>query len=99
MRRASRIDANQDQIVNVLRAYGATVQSLATVGNGCPDLLVGYQGKTLLMEIKDGNKMPSKKKLNDLQTNWHANWRGGALALVDNPESALRMIRTLNENT
>jgi hypothetical protein len=99
MRRASRIDANQDQIVNVLRAYGATVQSLATVGNGCPDLLVGYQGKTLLMEIKDGNKMPSKKKLNDLQTNWHANWRGGALALVDNPESAIRMIRTLNENT
>jgi hypothetical protein len=83
----------------VLRAYGATVQSLATVGNGCPDLLVGYQGKTLLMEIKDGNKMPSKKKLNDLQTNWHANWRGGALALVDNPESAIRMIRTLNENT
>jgi Holliday junction resolvase len=99
MRRASRIDANQDQIVNVLRAYGATVQSLATVGNGCPDLLVGYQGKTLLMEIKDGNKMPSKKKLNDLQTNWHANWRGGALALVDSPESALRMIRTLNENS
>jgi Holliday junction resolvase len=99
MRRASRVDANQDQIVNVLRAYGATVQSLATVGNGCPDLLVGYQGKTLLMEIKDGNKMPSKKKLNDLQTNWHANWRGGALALVDNPESAIRMIRTLNENS
>lgn len=99
MRRASKVDANQDQIVNVLRAYGATVQSLATVGNGCPDLLVGYQGKTLLMEIKDGNKMPSKKKLNDLQTNWHTNWRGGALALVDSAESALRMIRTLNENT
>jgi Holliday junction resolvase len=54
MRRAAKIDANQEQIVSALRAAGATVQSLAAIGNGCPDLLVGFNRKTLLMEIKDG---------------------------------------------
>jgi hypothetical protein len=99
MRRASKVDANQDQIVSVLRAYGATVQSLSTVGNGCPDLLVGYKNQTFLMEIKDGQKVPSKKQLNDLQVKWHSNWNGGTLALVDSPESALKMIKVANENT
>ena len=46
MRRAARTDSNHEEIVKALRAVGATVQSLAGVGHGVPDLLVGYQGKT-----------------------------------------------------
>jgi len=90
--RAAKIDANQDQIVTVLRAAGATVQSLAGVGKGVPDLLVGYKGQTLLMEIKDGNKNPSARLLNKDQLRWHGSWLGGALAVVDSPDAALRMI-------
>ena len=90
--RAAKIDANQDQIVTVLRAAGATVQSLAGVGKGVPDLLVGYKGQTLLLEIKDGNKPPSKRSLNEDQLRWHGSWKGGALAVIDSPDAALRMI-------
>jgi Holliday junction resolvase len=95
MMRAAKIDANQEQIVTALRAAGATVQSLAGVGKGVPDLLVGYQGQTLLLEIKDGRKPPSARLLTEDQLKWHGSWKGGALAVVDSPDAALRMIGVL----
>ena len=63
MRRAARTDANQAEIVAALRKAGASVTSLAGVADGCPDLLVGRAGQTLLMEVKDGTKKPSDRKL------------------------------------
>ena len=75
-RRKARIDANHNEIVEALRAIGATVQSLATVGDGCPDILVGYQGADYLMEIKDGSKAPSKRRLTPDQIIWRQRWRG-----------------------
>lgn len=92
MRRAAKIDANQEQVVSALRAVGATVQTLAAVGKGVPDLLVGYQGKTLLLEVKDGRKPPSERRLTEDQLKWHGAWRGGPLAVVDGPDAALRML-------
>jgi Holliday junction resolvase len=92
MRRAAKTDANQDQVVEALRAAGATVQSLAAVGQGVPDLLVGFQGKTLLMEVKDGRKPPSARRLTEDQLKWHGAWRGGPVCIVDGPDSALRML-------
>ena len=92
MRRAARVDANHDQVVQALRAAGATVQSLAGVGVGVPDLLVGYQGKTILFEVKDGKKPPSERRLTEQQLEWHGAWRGGPLAVVDGPDAALRVL-------
>jgi len=96
MRRAAKIDSNQTQVISALRAAGATVQSLAAVGKGVPDLLVGFNGYTLLMEVKDGNKSPSQRRLTDDQVIWHGAWRGGALSVVDSPEAALRALGVLN---
>jgi len=90
--RAARIDANHEQVVSALRAAGASVQSLAGVGKGVPDLLVGFQGKTLLMEVKDGRKTPSEQRLTEDQVRWHGAWNGGPLAIVDGVDAALRML-------
>lgn len=95
MRLAAKIDSNQTQVVSALRAAGATVQSLAAVGKGVPDLLVGYKGQTLLMEVKDGRKPPSAQRLTEDQLTWHGAWKGGSLAVVDGPEAALRMIKVI----
>ena len=95
MRRAARIDANQEQVVSALRAAGATVHSLAGVGVGVPDLLVGYQGKTILFEVKDGYKPPSARRLTEDQLKWHGAWRGGPLAVVDSVDAALRVLGVL----
>ena len=93
--RAAKIDANHEAVVTALRSAGATVQSLAGVGKGVPDLLVGYKGQTLLMEVKDGFKPPSKRSLNEDQLRWHGRWNGGALAVVDSPDGALRILGVL----
>ena len=92
MRRAAKVDANQEQIVEALRAVGATVQTLAAVGKGVPDLLVGYQGKTILLEVKDGRRPPSERRLTEDQLVWHGAWRGGPLAVVDGVDAALRAL-------
>lgn len=89
MRRAAKVDSNHVSIVLALRAAGATVQTLAAVGQGCPDLLVGYRKRTLLLEIKDGAKQPSKRHLTGLQAIWHETWRGGALRVVESVDEAL----------
>jgi len=87
MRRAARVDANQEQIVSALRGAGAYVWII-----GLPvDLLVGYKGHTFLVEIKTD----SKKRLTKLQADFFENWSGSTLCRIDNPEAALRMIQTL----
>lgn len=92
MRRAAKVDANQAEVVKALRAAGATVQSLAAVGDGVPDLLVGIAGKTALIEVKDGAKVPSAQRLTSDQLAWHGAWQGGTLATVNSVESALRVL-------
>ncbi len=91
MRRDARVDANQARIVEVLRQVGATVQHLHTVGTGCPDILVGWQDNNYLMEIKDGRKPPSKRRLTDDEIKWHDTW-GGQVAIVHNETEALSVL-------
>ena len=93
MRKFGKIDDNQKEIVKALRAMGAIVESLAPMGKGVPDLLVGYQGKTILMEVKDSKKPPSARALTEDQLKWHGAWNGGTLCVVCDIDSALRAIR------
>jgi hypothetical protein len=91
MRRAAKVDANQAEIVAALRQIGASVQPLHAVGQGCPDLLVGWRGMVSLLEIKDGSKPPSARKLTPDQEKWHAAWRG-QVAVVETVEQAIAAI-------
>lgn len=92
MRRAAKIDANQTAIVKALRHMGCTVQHLHAVGEGCPDLLVGAHGVTLLIEVKDGTKPPSARRLTPDQEVWHRNWTGGPVAIVTDLDGAVRAV-------
>lgn len=70
-RRAARIDKNQPEIVQALRAVGASVEPLHAVGSGVPDLLVGYRGANYLLEVKG-----TRGRLTKHQVPWHDGWRG-----------------------
>lgn len=76
MRRAARVDANHAEIVAALRAAGCSVSSIAAVGGGLPDLLVGRSGMNYLLEVKDGSKSPSARRLTKDEQEWHDVWRG-----------------------
>lgn len=66
-----KVDSNHGEIVNHLRKLGWSVTSLAKVGSGAPDLVVGVDGVNVLLELK----MPGEK-LNDFEKAWHESWRG-----------------------
>jgi hypothetical protein len=91
MRRANRIDDNQNDIVTALRKAGATVRIISQ-GEGIPDLLVGFRGETMLMEVKDGDKPPSARALTDAEKKFFDDWRGGLLVIVESVEDALKML-------
>jgi hypothetical protein len=92
VRRIAKTDANQPAIVDGLRAIGCSVQILAREGEGCPDLLVGYRGLNLLLEVKDDGQPPSKRRLTDDQGRWHADWNG-QVATVENLEEAIAVVQ------
>lgn len=85
MRRIARVDGNQADIVAALRAVGATVQPLHTVGKGCPDLLVGYRGVNHLLEVKNGSDVT------DDQRQWIGTWCG-MVTVVHSVDQALQSI-------
>jgi len=92
--RASRVDANQREIVEALRDVGAYVRVI-TQGDGLPDLLVGYRGWTILMEVKDGSKPPSAQKLTPAELKFFDEWTGGKLVTVNSVQAALEALRVL----
>lgn len=93
MRLKGRVDANQKEIVEILRQLGATVFILSSIGKGLPDLLVGFRGKNFLFEIKDGSKPKSQKKLTKAQEVFFDVWKG----IVFKAENADEIIKILME--
>jgi hypothetical protein len=92
MRRAAKTDENQAEIVAALRLVGCSVLPLHAVGKGCPDLLVTDTAKaTFLMEVKDGNKPPSRRTLTPDQVAFHAAWRG-RIVVVCNVREAMEAV-------
>jgi hypothetical protein len=94
MRRAAKVDANHAEIAKALRSAGCGVLDLSAVGNGCPDLLVHaptHPHAVALIEVKDGKKSPSKRKLTPAQQEFHATWRG-PIAVVTNVAEALAAV-------
>ena len=91
MRRAAKTDRNQQEIVKAFRQIGATVQVLSAVGHGCPDILVGWRGRNFLVEVKDGEKPPSARRLTADQAAWHDTW-GGQVMVADSIEDAVTRV-------
>jgi hypothetical protein len=86
---AAKVDRNQAEIVAALRQVGATVQHLHTVGQGCPDLLVGFRGVNYLLEVKSsgGCFTPDEQA-------WHQAW-SGEIHIVYSARAALQVIGAL----
>lgn len=92
--RAGRIDANQPEIVAAFRRLGCTVAITSNVRDGFPDIVVGFRGINLLVEIKDGSKIPSARKLTPDEQKFHDNWKGGAV-IVESVDDVVALINGL----
>lgn len=90
--RARKVDDNQAEIVRALRRIGCSVAITSGAGDGFPDIVVGHKGLNLLIEIKDGSKSPSQRKLTPVQIKFHADWRG-QVDVVESIQGALDLIK------
>ena len=91
-RYAARVDDNKLAIVDALRQAGATVNDIRQP----VDLLVGYRGHTILMEVKDGAKSPSRRSHTDMQCRFIARWTGGMLVTVLDVQGALAALKAVD---
>ena len=91
MRRAARTDANLSAVVQAFRALGCSVH----VTNGAWDATIGYGGLTMLIEVKDGAKPPSARKLTPAQERFRETWTGGIYLVrdMDDVQNACRTLR------
>lgn len=78
MRRKAKVDNNQSEFVNALRNIGASVFITSTVGNGFPDLIVGYKDKNFLIEVKG-----KYGKLTSDQLTFASRWKGQLVVCRD----------------
>ena len=65
--RGKRTDDNHAEIVAALRSLGWDVYDCSAFGNGFPDTLVRKGVRQRFVEIKDGSKAPSRRRLTDAE--------------------------------
>ncbi len=74
-RRAARTDANQPEIVKAFRDDGWYVLIVSQLKNCC-DIIVSKNGRTIAVEIKDGEKPKSAQKLTPGELKFQDEWQG-----------------------
>jgi len=75
MRRAAKVDDNQGDIVALFRRLGWSVLLIHQIKNAC-DIMVAIDGITVAVEIKDGKKQPSQRKLTEGERKFKDGWNG-----------------------
>lgn len=88
---AAKADINQPEIIDALKDAGATVRSLHAVGMGCPDLLVGFRGANLLIEVKSPLAKKKDGGLTPPQIYFRDHWNG-SMSIVRTIDDALAAI-------
>lgn len=83
-------DDNQAAIVETYRKCGWSVAITSAVGNGFPDLVVGYMLITYIVEVK-----VKKKKLRKSQTDFAACWKGSPVIEIRSVEDAINHINSI----
>jgi len=86
------VDVNQKDVVAALRFFGASVTPTSMLGEGLPDLLVGWMGCTILIEVKDGAKSAAERKLTPAQERWHREWKGRPVFVAKSAAEAVAYV-------
>jgi hypothetical protein len=91
MRRAAKVDANQPETIRYLRQIGWSVEPTHQLGKGFPDFIAGRHGFACLVELKDGDKVPSARELTDDQVKFSDRWKGPYVVCVSPEDCAARL--------
>ena len=69
------------------------------LGDGFVDLVVGiptsWGGENALVEVKDGEKPPSKRKLLQSEQDFHDDWRGRKPVIIESVDDVIDHVRSV----
>ena len=88
-RRAARTDANQPEIVECFRSLGWSVLIVSQLKNCC-DIIISKNGRTVAIEIKDGKKPKSQRKLTEGELAFKNSWQG-EYAIIESVDEAIEL--------
>jgi len=91
MRRAAKVDASQEGIVEALESLECRVQSLAALGHGVPDLVACRGSEVYWIECKTP-KASRGQKLNSNQQTW-AERMQVRVYVISTPEQAIELLK------
>jgi hypothetical protein len=89
---AKRVDSNQKEIVKVFKDLGCSVFDTSRIGQGFPDLVIGKNQKTVLVEIKSS----TSAKYSAAQDLFMMNWRGSTVVRINDIDGAIRLVKLLD---
>lgn len=91
--RIRRADDNQAELVKQMRKIpGLTVAHTHTIGKGFPDLIIGWKGLNYLVEVKDGKKTTSRKRLTADEERFISTWTG-SVHVAESLDDILKIIK------
>jgi Holliday junction resolvase len=96
IRRAAKVDRNQPEIVSFFRKAGCSVAVTSSAHDGFPDLVVGFGGLTVLVEVKYGELPQSRQQLTPKQVDFFNEFKG-AKTVVSTLQEAQRVVSVLKE--
>jgi len=99
MRRAARTDSNHQDIVKSLRDIGCTVLNTHQLKNAF-DILVGYRGNLFIVEIKDGDKPKSARKLTEGEEKCKRDFErvGVSYNVIESVEEAIKLVSSFQHS-
>ena len=80
-------------IAKIFRDLGCSVFSAHTIGLGFPDLVIGKDGKTILVEIKKD----AKASFTEAQEKFMNGWKGSAVCRIHDVEGAITLVRAISD--
>ena len=89
---AKRVDVNQSEIIKVFKQLGCSVFDCSRVAGGFPDLLIGKNHKTVLVEIKSSEKA----HYTPAQELFMLNWKGSTVVRINDIDGAIRLVKLLD---
>jgi len=84
-----RSDKNQAEIVALLRQVGILVAVTSQVGNGFPDIVVGFQGKVYLIELKSPGELDN---LTPAEESFRETWDDGYIYYAESFADVIKII-------
>lgn len=86
---AARKDGNHNAIADAFRAAGASVIETHRLGDDFPDLVIGWRGRTVLVEVKNPE---GRDRETEGQRLAREAWRGDLWVIVRDPAAAVTAV-------